>query len=166
MPWTLVPEEAGYKSLNTLACGVNYLDVWLTEHYSIHQDIKPDNILVALNPSSPSEFDCKFKLVDLGLTYFQSVSEQKAKSRIKDARGTQLFSEFPIQRIHAWLIDCRCTRMFSRRTRPISRTQSRDSQAKQGYLVFGMRFQSCAGLVRPWGEQSQRIPGPTHCCNR
>jgi serine/threonine protein kinase len=65
----------------------------LTEHCSIHQDIKPDNILVALNASSSSEFDCNFKLVDLGLTYFHTVSKQKAKSRIRDARGTQMFSE-------------------------------------------------------------------------
>jgi hypothetical protein len=40
-----------------------------------------------------SEFDCNFKIVDLGLTYFHSVTEQKAKSRIRDARGTQMFSE-------------------------------------------------------------------------
>jgi serine/threonine protein kinase len=77
---------AGYvKSYSTCA--------QLTECYSIHQDIKPENILVALRATRLSEFDCNFKLVDLGLTYFHSVTEQKAKSRIRDARGTQMFSE-------------------------------------------------------------------------
>jgi serine/threonine protein kinase len=68
----------------------------LTQRYSIHQDIKPENILVASSAAGSSEFDCNFKLVDLGLTYFHSVTEQKAKSRIRDARGTQMFSKSEI----------------------------------------------------------------------
>lgn len=61
---------------------------------SIHQDIKPKNILTSSNKSSINSFDLVFKLVDFGLTYFQEHTTVNIENRIRDGRGTQTFSEY------------------------------------------------------------------------
>ncbi|KAH7393820.1 hypothetical protein DE146DRAFT_616618 [Phaeosphaeria sp. MPI-PUGE-AT-0046c] len=57
----------------------------------VHQDIKPANILVCKN-SANHPFDYSFKVVDLGLTYFNVGDSHGAKYHKKDGRGTQTYS--------------------------------------------------------------------------
>jgi serine/threonine protein kinase len=59
---------------------------------SIHQDIKPANILVAIRDRDPS-FNYTFKLVDMGLAYFSTSNTQERNYRKKDGRGTQTYSK-------------------------------------------------------------------------
>ncbi|KAH9872121.1 hypothetical protein J1614_006383 [Plenodomus biglobosus] len=58
----------------------------------IHQDIKPDNILWKPKTLSGARYDLDYVLIDFGLTYFNGTNAHKPESKIRDGRGTQMFS--------------------------------------------------------------------------
>lgn len=69
-----------------------YQHEWKLIFRSVHQDIKPSNILVAPN-SLQSPFDLTFKLVDLALVYFNTSTGHGKGRKRRDGRGTQTFSK-------------------------------------------------------------------------
>lgn len=60
----------------------------------IHQDIKPENIVICSHASSDSEYDRNFKLVDLGSTHYNETLDSKGQAVIRDNNSTQQFSKF------------------------------------------------------------------------
>ena len=59
-------------------------------HISIHQDIKPDNILVSPGKST---YRPLFKLVDMGLTTLEEKRKNAKDAISRDAQGTQMYSK-------------------------------------------------------------------------
>lgn len=63
----------------------------LTANVRLHQDVKPQNILVVSNErTSPHEW--QFKLGDLGLSQFEKFASLKHGAAI-DAQGTRTYGE-------------------------------------------------------------------------
>jgi serine/threonine protein kinase len=63
----------------------------LADGSRLHNDIKPDNILVS-TPSGESQFDVTFKLADLGLTGFVAAGMSDPEVLQRDTHGTQMYS--------------------------------------------------------------------------
>jgi serine/threonine protein kinase len=64
----------------------------LLTQYSVHQDIKPDNILLSQSLST-SKFGFVFKLADMGLAYITPAGRQSSVARGRERSSTQMFGE-------------------------------------------------------------------------
>jgi serine/threonine protein kinase len=69
----------------------------LTKQYSWHQDIKPSNILITSGRSG-SNFDCEFKLADLGLSHFRKAQGSHVAAIDKDTSGTREYGRLHIEK--------------------------------------------------------------------
>ncbi|KAH7063887.1 hypothetical protein BKA63DRAFT_428685 [Paraphoma chrysanthemicola] len=79
------------KPVCRIHCQGDYKSYDMVEH-GVHQDIKPQNILVARDPSAATFFGT-FKLADLGLTYLPAAEANQREERSgRDVPGTQMYS--------------------------------------------------------------------------
>jgi serine/threonine protein kinase len=62
-------------------------------YYSVHQDIKPDNILLSQSPLN-SKFSFIFKLADMGLAYIPPADQHNQVARGRERPSTQMFGKF------------------------------------------------------------------------
>ncbi|KAF7512559.1 hypothetical protein GJ744_000820 [Endocarpon pusillum] len=58
-----------------------------------HQDVNPSNILVKSGKSG-SQYDCEFKIADLGLSHFRKVQVSRGTTTDKDTSGTREYGKF------------------------------------------------------------------------
>jgi serine/threonine protein kinase len=65
----------------------------LANTFRLHNDIKPDNILVSTQLGE-SRFDVMFKLADLGLTGFALANTSGGDVLQRDTHGTQMYSKW------------------------------------------------------------------------
>jgi len=62
-----------------------------TDLRRLHNDIKPDNILVS-DQDEDSPYSVSFKLADLGLTGFV-VADESDETQLRDVHGTKMYSK-------------------------------------------------------------------------
>jgi len=65
-----------------------------TDTFRLHNDIKPDNILVS-EQNGDSAYDVSFKLIDLGLTGFVLAGDFD-ETQMRDVHGTKVYSRFSL----------------------------------------------------------------------
>ena len=80
----------GKQPQQTQACPVLQADL-----FRWHQDIDPSNILVVSRGGS-SNYDCDFKIADLGLSHFKRYASSPENDVDKDTFGTSAYGQsFP-----------------------------------------------------------------------
>jgi serine/threonine protein kinase len=93
-----------------------------TDFSRLHNDIKPDNILVSEQLGS-SPYSVSFKLADLGLAGFV-VANESDETQLRDVHGTKMYSmSLQSFRLAQSNISSRCARILSRGGRPVQTTK-------------------------------------------
>jgi serine/threonine protein kinase len=99
-----------------------------------HQDVKPENILVSTR-GDELEFECEFKLADLGLSHFKIASDD---AEDRDSRGTRTYGNYTsLCKLYSRITFCRSSGMLPKQC--ISSQKPLKSDAKSRHLVPRLR---------------------------